>query len=185
MAELRWPTWRPLLTLIVAALAVSGCARGSGTLAGWRTVQPGMELALEQGDGPDGEDVLALLYTMATGQEYAIEHDMPIAGLVGAASVQLQGRSTRVLHLAIVLVDTEGREYECARTLRPDGWQVLAFDCFQPSPPEWSGVAKLRLVDRTAALGSQGPVSLKLVGLPAVSLHNNSSRHSWAAEPRA
>ena len=169
MAEERCRLWHALPSLLLAAALIGACARGSATLGGWRAMQPGVELTLEQGKGPQGEDALALLYTMATGQEYGIEHDMPMSGLAGRPGLSLQARATRVLHLAIVIVASDGAEYECARTLRPDGWQELVFNSFPAEAPEWSGVSRLWLVDRTAALGSQGPVSLKLVGLPGVS----------------
>jgi hypothetical protein len=125
-----------------------------------------MEMSIEENAGPQGEPVLALLYTIRTGHHYAIQRSMPIPGLEGELGLQLWGKVTRVLHLALVLVDHDGREYECASTLVPGDWQELRFEEFRPTIGGWSQVSIVRLVDRTGGLGGQGPVSLKLVGLP-------------------
>jgi hypothetical protein len=68
--------------------------------------------------------------------------------------------------MALVLVDLAGQEHECVRTLLPDGWHELQFVGFLPSVGDWASVQAMRLVDRTGGLGGQGPVSLKLAGLP-------------------
>jgi hypothetical protein len=155
-----------LLLLFLTLLTLSACAGGTSELNGWRGLQPGMELSLERGAGPRGETVFALLYTVAPGQDYAVERRMPIPGLVGKPELRLLARATRVLHLAFVLVDQAGQEHECALTLLPGDWRKLNYNDFQPPVGDWSQVAAVRLVDRTGGLGSQGPVSLKLVGLP-------------------
>ncbi len=149
----------------VILLALTACGRGSGELYGWKAVQPGVELSSEEGAGPEGETVLALLYTVAPGQDYAIERPMPIPGLQGRPVLRLMAKATRVLHLAIVLVDGQGQEHECAHTLVPGDWRDLTLSAFA-AIDDWAQVAILRLVDRTGGLGGQGPVSLKLVGLP-------------------
>jgi len=160
-------SWRGLAVLAcgVILLALTACGRGSGELYGWKAVQPGVELSSEEGAGPEGETVLALLYTVAPGQDYAIERPMPIPGLQGRPVLRLMAKATRVLHLAIVLVDGQGQEHECARTLVPGDWRELTLSAFA-AVDDWAQVAILRLVDRTGGLGGQGPVSLKLVGLP-------------------
>jgi hypothetical protein len=125
-----------------------------------------MELSIEEGAGPNGESVLALLYTVVTGLDYAIERRLPIEGLEGQPDLRLTARATRVLHLGVVLVDQRGVEHECALTLLPGQWRELHFDCFQPPVDDWAQISLVRLVDYTGSLGGQGPVSLKLVGLP-------------------
>jgi len=153
-----------VLLVILVALCLAACSRGSAELFGWRALQPGMELSSEQ--GPAGQTVLALLYTIPPGgQDYAIERDLPAQGLEGRPTLSVLAQSTRVLFLAVVLVDREGREHECALTLLPGGWHELEFD-FPPGIADWSEAVKIRFEDRTGGLGSQGPVSLKLIGLP-------------------
>jgi hypothetical protein len=153
-------------SLLGTALILTACARGVQELYGWHALQPGTELSAEQRAGPNGEDVLALLYTVATGRDYAIERLLPAGVLHGKPSLPLWARATRVLHLAMVLVDDSGGEHECALTLLPGAWQELVFDGFEPPVDDWSQIVRIRLQDRTGGLGGQGPVSLKLAGLP-------------------
>jgi len=155
-----------LLSLLLMPLVMLSCARGQSKLDGWCAMQPGMELSYEKDAGPRGEDVFALLYTIIPGQDYAIEHRMPIQGLEGRPSLHLQAKATRILHLAFVLVDSEGQEHECARTLLPGNWRELQFDDFRPPVEDWAQIVTVRFVDRSGGLGGQGPVSLKLIGLP-------------------
>jgi hypothetical protein len=154
------------LTLSVAALALTACARASNEFGGWRALQPGMELSGAERAGPQGQTGLALLYTVVPGQDYAIESRLPIGGLEGPPSLRLMAKATRVLHLAVVLVDDDGSQHECARTLLPGDWRELNCDAFQPPVGGWAQITTMRFVDRTGELGGQGPVSLKLVGLP-------------------
>lgn len=147
-------------------LASTACARGGSELNGWHALQPGMELSTEPKAGPHGEAVFALLYTIVSGQDYAIERRMPIQGLQGRPGLRLWAKATRVLHLAVVLVDDAGQEHECALTLVPGDWRELGFYDFQPEVDTWAQIVAVRFVDRTGRLGGQGPVSLKLVGLP-------------------
>jgi len=135
-------------------------------LYGWKAVQRCVELSSEEGAGPEGETVLALLYTVAPGQDYAIERPMPIPRLQGRPVLRLMAKATRVLHLAVVLVDGQGQEHECARTLVPGNWRELNFGDFQPPVDDWAQITLVSVMDRTGGLGGQGPVSLKLVGLP-------------------
>ena len=107
---------------------------------------------------------MALLYTMSTGEVYSIERPGSLPVLNGYPSLVLNARATRTLFLAVVLIDENGREYECSRTLSPGDWQTLRFDEFDGLAAD-TKIVLTRLVDRTAQLGSQGPVSLKLVGL--------------------
>ena len=158
-------SWSARLASVLAVILLSACKRGSSEQSGWRAMQPGMELRLESHGGPQGEPALALLYTITTGQDYALERDLPIAGLEGPARLTLQAKCTRVLHLAVVLVDQRGVEHECASTLAAGGWRELVFDTFDPLVSEWNDIAAVRLVDRTGGLGGQGFVSLKVVGL--------------------
>jgi len=160
--------WRPLVCLSLAAVLLTGtaCLRGGSEVYGWRALQTGMELSSEEGAGPQGQSVLALLYTIVTGQDYAIERRVPVEGLEGQPSLRLMAKATRVLHLAVVLVDDKGREHECARTLLPGDWHELNYNAFQPPVHDWAQIVSIRFVDRTGGLGGQGPVSLKLVGLP-------------------
>jgi hypothetical protein len=151
---------------LLGLLALTACARGQTQVNGWQATQAGMEMSIEEGAGPQGEPVLALLYTIRTGQDYAIQRSMPVPGLEGEPRLLLWGKATRVLHLAVVLVDRDGREYECADTLLPDRWQELQFETFHPFIGDWAQVSIVRLVDRTGGLGGQGPVSLRLFGLP-------------------
>lgn len=151
---------------LLGLVVLTACARGHAEVSGWRVMQSAMEMSIEEDAGPQGEPVLALLYTIRTGQDYAIQRGMPMPELEGKPALQLWGKATRVLHLALVLVDHDGREYECADTLVPGRWQELRFEEFSPSIGDWSQVSIVRLVDRTGGLGGQGPVSLKLVGLP-------------------
>jgi hypothetical protein len=158
-----WLIGTACIAVLLGALA---CVRGTTQLRGWEATQPGMELSIEEHAGPHGEAVLALLYTVVTGKDYAIERRLPIDGLQGPPDLRLTARATRVLHLAAVLVDAPGTEHECALTLVPGEWRELRFDCFQPPVDDWTQISLLRLVDHTGELGGQGPVSLKLVGLP-------------------
>lgn len=152
------------LTALLLLVAGSACDRGGPELAGWRATDPSTDLALEPESGPNGEDVAALLYSMSTGVVYVIERSGPPPLVNGLPSLSLQARATRTLYLAVVLVDEDGREYECGRNLSPGDWRTLGFDQFDGFAAG-TKVVKTRLVDRTAQLGSQGPVSLKLVGL--------------------
>jgi hypothetical protein len=106
------------------------------------------------------------LYTVATGQDYAIERAVLTNGWHGRPALLMSAKATRVLHLAVVLVDQQGQEHESARTLLPGDWQNLNFESFDPPLEDWQQVAVLRIVDRTGGLGGQGPVSLKLSVLP-------------------
>jgi hypothetical protein len=126
-----------------------------------------MELSVETEAGPLGEDALSLLYTIPPGGggDYAIERRMPVEGWQGRPALAVLASSTRVLFVAVVLTDRDGHEYECARTLLPTGWRELQFE-FPPEIDDWADVATVRFVDHSGALGGQGPVSLKLIGLP-------------------
>ena len=155
-----------VVPLVSAALMLTACARGGQELYGWHALQRGTELSAEQGAGPHGEDVLALLYTVATGSDYAIERLLPEGALQGKPSLRFWARATRVLHLAVVLVDDNGGEHECALTLLPGAWQELVYDGFEPPVDVWGEIVRMRVEDRTGGLGGQGPVSLKLAGLP-------------------
>jgi hypothetical protein len=152
--------------LAVLLLSLAGCAKGSSELDGWTVLQPGMELWSEPGRGPRGEPVFALLYTLVPGTEYGIERSMPIPGLAGRPSLQLMAKATRVLYLAVVLLDIEGHEHKCATLLQPAEWRTLEFDAFQPAVADWSQITAIRFMDYTALLIGQGSVSLKVVGLP-------------------
>jgi len=156
----------PLLLLFAWSVVAFACAKGSATLDGWRALQPGMELKHERGIGPSGETAFCLLYTITPGENYAIEHTATLAQLKGAPVLRLHARATRVLHLAVVLNDRSGQAHESAQTLLPGTWRELVFDDFQPDLSDWSSVASVQFVDRTGGLGGQGPVSLKLLGLP-------------------
>jgi hypothetical protein len=125
-----------------------------------------MELSSAEHPGPQGEPALALLYTIVTGQEYAVERRLPTGGLEGRLSLPLMAKATRVLHLVVVLLDDDDNQHECARTLLPGGWRELNCDTFQPPVGDWAQITTMRLVDRTGVLGGQGPVSLRVVGLP-------------------
>lgn len=157
---------KPALVLLAALGTLAACARGGPELRGWHASQAGMELSWEEGAGPQGEGVFALLYTVATGQDYAIERHTPIRGLQGQPRFCLLARATRVLYLTLVLVDHDGRQHECSRALLPGEWRKLCFHDFESPIDDWEHVAALRLVERIGSLGGQGPVSLKLVGLP-------------------
>jgi len=152
------------LTLMVCGLIA--CAKGSGELHAWTVLQPGMELRSEPGRGPSGEPVVALLYALVPEREYGIERQLPIPGLEGRPTLRLMARTTRVLYVAVVLVDSEGREHVCARDIQPGEWRTLEFDTFEPPVDDWSQITAIRFVDRTGLLIGQGSVSLKLVGLP-------------------
>jgi len=157
---------RAWLVLGMALSVCSACSKGVSELRGWRALQPGVEMRLEPRAGPAGQAALALLYTIAPGKDYVIECSLPVAGLSGRPELRLQARTTRVLHIALVLVDQAGQEHECVQTLLPDGWHELQFVGFLPDVGDWASVQAMRLVDRTGGLGGQGPVSLKLAGLP-------------------
>jgi len=155
-----------VLLVALLALLLAACGHAASEASGWRALQSGMELSVETRGGPRGQDVLSLLYTIpVAGGDYAIERRMPVEGWQGRPALAVLASSTRVLFVAVVLVDREGREYECARTLLPAGWRELQFD-FQPGIDDWADVVTVRFVDRTGGLGGQGPVSLKLIGLP-------------------
>jgi hypothetical protein len=160
--------FRVLLTfwLALTLLSFVGCAKGDGEVGGWTALQPGMELWSEPGSGPHSEPVLALLYTLVPDTEYGIERPMPIPGLTGRPSLQLTAKATRVLYLAVVLLDTAGHEHKCATLLQPGEWRTLEFDVFQPAVADWSQITSMRFMDYTALLIGQGAVSLKVVGLP-------------------
>jgi hypothetical protein len=154
------------LGLMFMLLGLVACAKGSSQLNGWSALQPGMELWSEPGRGPHGEPVMALLYALVPGNEYGIERQMPIPGLQGRPSLQLMAKATRVLYLAVVLLDSEGNEHKSAALLQPGDWRALEFDAFQPAVADWSEIMAVRFMDYTAVLIGQGSVSLKLVGLP-------------------
>jgi hypothetical protein len=122
-----------------------------------------MELRWEQGAGPEGQPAFALLYTIVTGQDYAIERSEPCPALPEEAPLRIWAKATRVLYLTLVLVDENGAEHSCARTLLPGKWRQLDFDALEPPVDDGTRSGTLRLVDRTGSLGGQGPVSLKLV----------------------
>lgn len=164
-AAKRFRAW-VLLALLPALLSFVACARGSREWNGWVALEPSIELRSEPGGGPGGESALALLYALVPGAEYGIERQMPIAGLQGRPSLRLMARATRVLYVAVVLVDDQGLEHECARYLQPGEWRTLDFDTFEPPVADWSRITAIRFVDRTGLLIGQGTVSLKLVGLP-------------------
>ncbi len=155
-----------LLCLGVLLLTIAACARGGTELHGWTALQPGVELRSEPGRGPNGEDVVALLYALVPGNEYGIERQMPVPGLDGRPSLSLMAKSTRMLYLTVVLLDGEGREFKSAIVLDPGEWRTLRFDTFEPSVDDWSQISAIRLMDYTGLLIGQGSVSLKLVGLP-------------------
>ena len=146
-------------------LALVSCRQASSELYGWRARTPGVELYSEKEPGPGGQPVLGLLYTIATGQDYAIELPAPSGGWEGCPALHMWGKATRVLHLALVLVDEEGIEHRSTQTLLTGDWSELSFDAFEPPLENCRQVTLLRLVDLTGGLGGQGPVSLKLVGL--------------------
>jgi hypothetical protein len=154
------------LCLTFMLFSLVACARGSSQLDGWNALQPGMELRSEPDRGPNGEPVLALLYALVPGTEYGIERQMPIPGLEGRPSLRLMAKSTRVLYVAVVLLDSEGHEHKCASLLQPGEWRTLDFDTFEPAVADWSQITAVRFMDYTALLIGQGSVSLKLVGLP-------------------
>jgi hypothetical protein len=154
------------LVILLVSLLLCACRKGSSEVLGWQATQPGMDLRIEPGAGPGGQDVLAALYTIMPPREYSLERRMPASGLQGIPKLKLMGRATRVLHLSLVLLDKEGAAHECVRTLQPGDWRELVFDQFRPEIDGWSDVEQLRLADLTGTLGGQGPVSLKLVGLP-------------------
>ena len=162
----RGPHRYALLLLGAISVALFACARGGSALGGWRALQRGMELWYERSAGPSGETAFCLLYTIAPGQDYAIEHVAPFAQLEGAPALRLRATATRVLHLAVVLKDRTGQTHECAQTLLPGPWRDLLFQDFRPGLSEWAPVESVQFVDRTGGLGGQGPVSLKLLGLP-------------------
>jgi hypothetical protein len=129
-------------------------------------MQAGILMRLEPVAGPAGETVLVVQYTIAPGKDYGIERQQVGVAISGRPELRLQAKATRVLHLGVVLVDLAGQEHECTRTLLPDAWRELQFSDWVPALDDWGEVRALRLVDRTGGLGGQGPVSLRLVGLP-------------------
>jgi hypothetical protein len=165
---MRLRSWRPRAFLVMCVVLSVGaaCSKGESQLRGWHALQPGMEMRLESQAGPADETALALLYTITSGRDYAIERSLAGTGLSGRPELLLQAKATRVLHLALVLVDLAGQEHVCVRTLAPNGWRELQFTDWLPTIEDWASVQSMRLVDRTGGLGGQGPVSLKLVGLP-------------------
>ncbi len=159
---------RCLILVVLAAaqlVALNGCAARLPSAAGWHATEPGVALKLEGGD-PDGVLALSVVYTVATGRSYAIEHPAPAGIGQGQPEIDLYLTATRVLHLAVVLVDNAGIEHEAARTLASGGWRKLRFAQFCPPLQDGADVRAMRIVDRTGSLGGQGPVSLKIVGLP-------------------
>jgi hypothetical protein len=154
------------LCTALVLFSLFGCAKGSTQLDGWNALQPAMELRAEPGRGPQGEPVIALLYALVPGTEYGIERQTPIPGLEGLPSLRLMAKATRVLYLAVVLLDSEGLEHKCTTLLQPGEWRALEFDAFQPAVADWSQITAIRFMDYTALLIGQGVVSLKLVGLP-------------------
>jgi hypothetical protein len=164
--QARWTRHARLLLIGSVVLVLMACAQGSTELYGWRALAPGMELRVEQESGLEGQKVLALLYTVATGQTYAVERQMPGSGWHGPPALRVFGKATRVLHVALVLVNKQGQEHESARTLLPGDWHELNFNSFNPPLDDWGQAVSMRFVDRTGELGGQGPVSLKLAGLP-------------------
>jgi hypothetical protein len=167
MASLGTRRARILVLLALITLAITACDRGASELDGWRASDQGTDLWLEARSGPEGEDVLAMLYTMSTGTEYVIEREGPPPMRDGRPAVTLRARSTRTLYLTLALVDSSGQAYECSRILAPGEWRTLDFEQFSGDPGDGLDIVTMRLIDRTALLGSQGPVSLKLVGLPS------------------
>lgn len=153
------------LFLLGLALLVVSCATRYHEVAGWRALQPGVGLRVEKGQGPEGSPALSVLYTLVPGQSYAIERRLALERGNSQPSVSLLLRATRVLHLAVVLVDEQGTEHEAVRTLAAGDWHEVQFAGFFPPLEASAEVQALRLVDRTGALGGQGPVSLKLVDL--------------------
>ena len=145
---------------------LGGCATKLSAVAGWRVLQAGIDIRLDDGLAAKTASVLSVTYTVVPGKSYAIERPMQMGMGHGRPEVHLQLKATRVLHLALVLIDETGIEHEAARTLSPGGWRRLHFDEFCPPVEDGAGVRAMRIVDRTGALGGQGPVSLKLVGLP-------------------
>jgi hypothetical protein len=161
--------FRCLVLFLVAAaqlVAAGGCATRLSSAAGWRALQPGVDVRLDEGCGPDGASVLSVLYTVVPGSSYAIERSTPAGIAQAEPEVHLTLRATRVLHLAVVLVDEAGLEHEAARTLAAGGWRELRFAEFCPPMGDGADIRAMRIVDRTGALGGQGPVSLKVCGLP-------------------
>jgi hypothetical protein len=153
-----------LLTLILFSLVA--CAKGSSQLDGWKALRPGMELWSEPGRGPHGEPVIALLYVLVPATEYGIERQMPIPGLEGRPSLRLMAKTTRVLYVGVVLLDSQGHEHKSTTLLEPGEWRTLEFDTFEPAVADWSQITTLRFMDYTGLLIGQGSVSLKLAGLP-------------------
>jgi hypothetical protein len=151
---------------VALLLQMGGCGTGVRSVSGWRALQPGVDIGLERGDGPDEMPVLSVVYTAVPGHDYAIERAVPAGMGRGEPEVHLRLQATRVLHLAVVLVDKEGLEHQAVRTLAPGHWRDVRFDGFCPPIEDGVGVRAMRLVDRTGGLGGQGPVSLKLVDLP-------------------
>jgi hypothetical protein len=151
---------------VAQLLLLGGCATRLSALAGWRALQAGINIRLDDGLAANRDSVLSVTYTIVPGRSYGIERPMQMAMGHGRPEVHLQLKATRVLHLALVLIDETGMEHEAARTLTPGGWRSLHFDDFCPPLEDGTGVRAMRIVDRTGALGGQGPVSLKLVGLP-------------------
>jgi len=135
-------------------------------VAGWRALQPEIDIKLEDGLGAHGGPVLSVLHTIVPGTSYAIERSTVEGMGHGVPEMHLWLQATRALHLALVLVDDAGVEHEAARTLPPGGWRQIRFAQFCPPLEEGTGVRAMRVVDRTGMLGGQGPVSLKLIGLP-------------------
>ena len=150
----------------MAMLGFAACAKGEPEVGGWRAQQPGVQMRLEAGAGPAGETALIVQYTIIPGRDYAIEFGEDGSGVLGERGLQLQAKATRVLHLALVLVGNEGQQHERVHTLLPNAWQALQFPGRIQAADGWEQVQALRLIDRTGGLGSQGPVTLKLAGLP-------------------
>jgi hypothetical protein len=151
---------------MIVLLSLAACTAQSERAGGWRALDAGMDLTLEHKAGPQGQAALGLFYSITSGQICALEQQIASEGLVGLPPLRFWAKAARVLHLAIVLADDSGVEHECALTLAPGGWRELLCAEFLPPVSDWGAVRTMRVEDRTGMLGGQGPVSLKLAGLP-------------------
>jgi len=126
-------------------------------------LRPEVEVWIEPDVGPAGEDALSLIYTVLTGQDYGIERPVQMSS-ADAGPVVLLASATRVVPLSLVMLDASGAVHVCSRVVSPGTWTQVVFDC--PAPTDNITFTRMRLVDLTGSLGGQGPVSLKLIGLP-------------------